>query len=47
MMLQYAIQIALEAHKNQKRKGTEIPYIVHPIEVGIILGENGASQDVL
>lgn len=46
-MLQYAIRVALEAHKNQRRKGTEIPYVVHPIEVGIILGENGAAQDVI
>lgn len=46
-MLQYAIQVALEAHKGQKRKGTSIPYIVHPVEVGIILGQNGAEEEVI
>lgn len=46
-MLQYAIQVALQAHSTQKRKGTELPYIIHPMEVGIILAENGASHDVI
>ena len=30
----------------QKRKGTEIPYIVHPFEVWQILKENGCSPTV-
>lgn len=37
-----AFRFALIAHEGQKRKGTEIPYIVHPLEVAIILMENGA-----
>lgn len=46
-MLQFAIQVALDAHKSQMRKGSSIPYIVHPMEVAIILAENGADQDVI
>lgn len=42
-----ALQIAWQAHSQQKRKGTEIPYIIHPIEVAIILIENGAEEDLI
>jgi len=42
-----ALSTAWEAHKNQKRKGTDIPYIVHPLEVAIILMKNGASEDLV
>jgi (p)ppGpp synthase/HD superfamily hydrolase len=34
-----AIAFALEAHKRQRRKGTEIPYIVHPLSVARVLLE--------
>lgn len=36
-MIQKAIQLALVAHDQQERKGTKIPYIFHPIEVGNII----------
>lgn len=42
-----ALKAAWEAHKNQKRKGTDIPYIVHPLEVAVILIENGADNDMV
>jgi len=42
-----ALVMACQAHKNQKRKGTDIPYIVHPIEVAVILISNGAEQDLV
>jgi len=32
-MIESAINIAVRSHYNQKRKGTELPYIVHPIDV--------------
>lgn len=43
--LNLAIQFASQKHAKQFRKGTTIPYIVHPIEVMQILRDNGASID--
>ncbi|MCR4940207.1 MAG: HD domain-containing protein [Treponemataceae bacterium] len=42
-----AINFAAIKHQNQKRKGTQIPYIVHPMEVMQILTANGCSEDVI
>lgn len=42
-----AIYFSALKHQNQKRKGTEIPYIVHPMEVMQILIENRCSEDVI
>ena len=42
-----AIIFAAQMHKKQIRKGTDIPYIVHPMEVMYILTENGCSRDVI
>ena len=33
-MVERAIIFAAKAHNNQKRKGTDIPYITHPFAVG-------------
>jgi len=30
-MIEKAIEVAIEYHSEQKRKGTEIPYLTHPI----------------
>lgn len=35
-MINKAIQFASLCHSNQVRKATEIPYILHPLEAGII-----------
>ena len=43
-LVENAIIFATEKHKNQFRKGTKIPYIVHPIEVMQILRENDADE---
>lgn len=42
-----AICYAGKRHDGQVRKGTSIPYIVHPLEVMAILIENGCSEDVI
>ena len=36
-----------EVHQNQKRKGTGVSYITHPLTVGMILARTGASDDVV
>ena len=45
--MEQAIIFATEKHKNQFRKGTQIPYIVHPIEVMQILRENNADENTI
>ena len=42
-----AIIFAIEKHKGQKRKGTDYPYIVHPLEVLSILADMNMERDVL
>jgi len=42
-----AIIYAAQKHSGQPRKGTDIPYIVHPIEVMKILIENNCSEKVV
>ncbi len=41
-----AIEFATKAHTGQFRKGTKVPYIVHPLGVAKILIEAGCSEDV-
>lgn len=48
--IQQVILLAIETHeinKKQKRKGKDIPYITHPLTVGLILSRAGASEDVV
>lgn len=45
-----AIRFAIKTHEvyqKQKRKGKDIPYITHPLTVGLILSRAGASEDVI
>jgi len=42
-----ALKLAVAAHEGQKRKGMETPYIVHPVEVGLILIASGASEEMV
>ena len=44
-MLNKAIQEAAAAHGDQKRKGTNIPYITHPFMVAMILSEARYTED--
>lgn len=48
--LQKAIDFAIKTHQldqNQKRKGKEVPYITHPMALGIILAKAGGDEDVI
>lgn len=40
-----ALALAVEAHDGQKRKGTNIPYIAHPMGVASIALDHGADED--
>jgi (p)ppGpp synthase/HD superfamily hydrolase len=45
-----AIRFAIKTHEvyqKQKRKGKDVPYITHPLAVGLILAHAGASEDVI
>jgi hypothetical protein len=45
-----AIKFSIKTHEiyqKQKRKGKDIPYITHPLTVGIILARAGAAEDVV
>ncbi|WP_138207880.1 HD domain-containing protein [Haloimpatiens lingqiaonensis] len=46
-MITRAIELALKAHENKKRIGTDIPYAVHPIEVGITLSKNKMDDETI
>ena len=43
--LAQALALAIEAHDGQKRKGTRIPYVAHPMAVAAIALEHGADED--
>lgn len=40
-----ALQLACELHAEQKRKGTEVPYVAHLLAVTAIALEHGATED--
>ena len=42
-----AIRVAIRYHNGQVRKGTEIPYMTHPLSVGIFLANAGCSNEVV
>lgn len=45
--IQKAIVFATLKHQNQKRKGTDIPYIVHPMEVMQILTDMRCNENII
>lgn len=48
--MQKAIRFSIKTHEvyqKQKRKGKDIPYITHPLTVGLILARAGASMNVI
>jgi (p)ppGpp synthase/HD superfamily hydrolase len=42
-----ALILAARAHRLQNRKGSDIPYIVHPVHVSLILLRYGFAEDVV
>ncbi|MEK7705710.1 MAG: HD domain-containing protein [Myxococcota bacterium] len=42
-----ALRFAARMHDGQRRKGTDIPYIVHPVAVGLMLQRFGFDDDVV
>jgi GTP pyrophosphokinase len=40
-----ALRLAIAAHRHQARKGSGLPYIVHPIHVSVILLRHGFSTE--
>jgi (p)ppGpp synthase/HD superfamily hydrolase len=47
MNITKAIEFATIKHQYQTRKGTSIPYIVHPFETALLLAQNGYSEEVV
>src|SRR4029079_3400739 len=41
-----ALALAARAHRDQLRKGTDLPYIAHPVHVSIILLRHGFGEDL-
>ena len=46
-LLDTAIEVAASAHRDQLRKGTDVPYIAHPYGVGLILARAGYDEEVI
>lgn len=46
-LLHKAIEFAAVKHRDQKRKGSDTPYIVHPVEVMLFLTECGCSAETV
>ena len=46
-VLEQAVEFAIKCHHGQTRKGTDIPYIVHPLEVMTIIEAMHQSTEVI
>ena len=50
LKIQQAINFSIEVHEGhqkQKRRGKDVPYITHPLTVGLILAHAGASEEII
>lgn len=46
-LIQNAISFALKVHDRQQRKGKALPYITHPLAVGLIVSRVTNDEDVI
>lgn len=46
-MIRKAVEFAREAHEGMVRKGTEIPYINHPLEVAVIVTQITDDEEMV
>jgi (p)ppGpp synthase/HD superfamily hydrolase len=46
-ILEKALLAASKSHEGQYRKNTDIPYITHPVTVGLMLLKKGYSEEVV
>ncbi len=47
ILLDRAIRVAAEAHRGQRRKGLDVPFITHPFAVALLLCRAGCREEVL
>ena len=47
VMIHKAIILAATAHEKQKRKGADIPYILHPMEAAVIVSQIKYDEDLI
>ncbi|MBI2483967.1 HD domain-containing protein [Candidatus Uhrbacteria bacterium] len=45
--IKQAIALAINAHGQQKRKGKELPYVIHPLDVALMLARAGADEETI
>ena len=46
-VIEKALQTASKSHEGQYRKNTDIPYITHPVAVGMMLLKAGYSEEIV
>lgn len=46
-IIEKALQLASKSHEGQYRKNTDIPYIIHPVAVGMLLMKHGYSEEIV
>lgn len=46
-LIEKALKVASQAHEGQYRKTTKIPYITHPVAVGMILMKAGYDEELI
>lgn len=46
-LYEQALRVAAIAHRHQNRKGCDLPYITHPVQVSVILLRHGFPTDVV